>query len=126
MRLPEEEDGLFWKELSDFEEEKKMPYVTSVERIGYKRGMEEGFKKGFKKGFELGFELGLKKGQVSILSIAIETKFGANQDKIQSSIQHLNSEELTELGKMLFDFDTSTALFDWVRHRTRRQKASTP
>jgi hypothetical protein len=106
MRLPEEEDRLFWKELSDFEEEKKMPYVTSVERIGYKRGMEEG----------------LEKGQASILSTIIAQKLGANQDKILSVIQHLNSEELTELGKMLFDFDTSSALFDWVRHRIDQKR----
>jgi hypothetical protein len=93
-----------------FEEEKKMPYVTSVERIGYQRGMEEG----------------LEKGQTSILSTIIAKKFGANYDKILSSIQHLNSEELTQLGTMIFDFDTSNALFDWVRRRTRPQKASTP
>jgi hypothetical protein len=102
MRLPEEEDRLFWKELSDYEEEKKMPYVTSVERIGYQRGMEE--------------------GQASILSTIIAQKFGTNQDKILSVIQHLNSEELTELGKMLFDFDTSSALFDWVRHRIGQKR----
>ena len=35
MRLPEKEDRLFWEELAALEEEKKMPYVTRVERIGY-------------------------------------------------------------------------------------------
>ncbi len=46
MTLPEELDASFTEELARFEEEKKMQYITSVERVGYKRGMEEGEKIG--------------------------------------------------------------------------------
>ncbi|MBF0605802.1 MAG: hypothetical protein HQL07_19170 [Nitrospirae bacterium] len=42
LNLPEELDNQFWTNLSNFEENKKMPYITSVERIGHKRGKEEG------------------------------------------------------------------------------------
>jgi len=35
MRLPEDDEKLFWQELTEIEEEQKMRYVTSVERIGY-------------------------------------------------------------------------------------------
>jgi hypothetical protein len=114
MRLPEEQDRLFWREPGDFEEEKKMPYVTSVERIGYQRGMEEGTEKG------------IEKGQSLLLAEMIASKFGIHPDSALSSIQRLKPEERTELGKMLFHFETQEALHDWVRRRTRRQKASTP
>ncbi|MBF0109875.1 MAG: DUF4351 domain-containing protein [Magnetococcales bacterium] len=42
LSLPEELDNQFWTNLSNFEENQKMPYITSVERIGHKRGKEEG------------------------------------------------------------------------------------
>ena len=42
MALPEVHERLFWKELSEYEEEKEMPYVTSVEKIGIEKGMQQG------------------------------------------------------------------------------------
>jgi hypothetical protein len=35
--LPPGLDPVFWAELSEFEEEQRMPYVTSVERIGIEK-----------------------------------------------------------------------------------------
>jgi len=40
MRLPEEMEANFWQEIRRYEEEENMPYVTSVERIGVKKGIE--------------------------------------------------------------------------------------
>lgn len=42
MRLPEDLEREFSRELLAFEEEKKMPYMTSVERIGRQEGRQEG------------------------------------------------------------------------------------
>ena len=44
----------FWQEISEYEEEKKMPYMTSVERIGFKRGISEGRQKGMAEGWQQG------------------------------------------------------------------------
>jgi len=41
MRLPEDDEKLFWQELAVLEEEKKMRYVTSVERISQQKGRTE-------------------------------------------------------------------------------------
>ena len=38
IRLPEAAEKAFWTEYSKIEEEKKMPYITSVERIGMEKG----------------------------------------------------------------------------------------
>ena len=38
LRLPKEADKQLWKEIVDFEENQKMPYITSVERIGEQKG----------------------------------------------------------------------------------------
>ncbi|HBA66191.1 MAG TPA: cytosolic protein, partial [Methylococcaceae bacterium] len=45
-----------WLEIETIEEENKMRYVTSVERLAVKRGME--------RGIERGLEQGLKKGKI--------------------------------------------------------------
>ncbi len=42
MELPEEMEEGFWQEVVQYEEEKKMAYVTTGERIGYRRGKREG------------------------------------------------------------------------------------
>jgi Putative transposase, YhgA-like len=41
MSLPEALEQEFWQELCNFQEEQRMPYITSVERIGFQRGLEQ-------------------------------------------------------------------------------------
>ena len=41
MILSEAAKVEFWQELKVYEEERKMPYITSVEQIGYDRGVKE-------------------------------------------------------------------------------------
>jgi predicted transposase/invertase (TIGR01784 family) len=40
--LPKPLEKEFWQELKAYEEERKMPYITTGERIGYDRGKVEG------------------------------------------------------------------------------------
>jgi predicted DNA-binding ribbon-helix-helix protein len=39
--LPAKLEKSFWDDLAILEEERKMPFVTSVEKIGYERGKKE-------------------------------------------------------------------------------------
>jgi hypothetical protein len=50
MSLPEELDQQFWQEVRNLEEERRMPYLTSVEKIG----INKGFRRGLLEGIELG------------------------------------------------------------------------
>jgi predicted transposase/invertase (TIGR01784 family) len=43
--LSTEAKASFWQELRTYEEERQMPYITSVEQIGYDRGEAEGKEK---------------------------------------------------------------------------------
>jgi hypothetical protein len=50
----------FWRDLQEYEEEARMSYVTSVERIGFKRGLEQGearLRQSLLDGIELGLQL---------------------------------------------------------------------
>lgn len=55
--LPEALATSFWQDLQEYEEETHMPYVTSVERIGFKRGEAHGIRRGLLDGIDLGLQL---------------------------------------------------------------------
>jgi hypothetical protein len=55
MTLPAELQQEFQQQLHDYEEEKRMPYVTSVERSGIRKGELRGLLEGIELGLELKF-----------------------------------------------------------------------
>lgn len=56
MNLPEELAQQFEQEIYDYEKEKKMPYITSVERRAMERGKKEGKIEGFLEAITLGLQ----------------------------------------------------------------------
>lgn len=46
IALPKSEEDRLWQEIQTLEEERKMPYITSVERIGIRKGLEQGLQQG--------------------------------------------------------------------------------
>jgi hypothetical protein len=44
MDLPPALEGLFWQEVEQIQEERKMPFVSTPEWVGRKRGLLEGIK----------------------------------------------------------------------------------
>lgn len=49
LALPQEREAEFWHDVQAYEEEQRMPYVTSVERMGIERGRAEGLREGLRK-----------------------------------------------------------------------------
>jgi len=62
MVLPEGLENRFSEQLMKYEEEKKMPYVTSIEKIGIRKGFQEGIQEGIQKVIEKGIEKGIQEG----------------------------------------------------------------
>lgn len=73
---------LFWSELKNYEMEKRMPYITSVERMG----IEKGLKQGLEQGIVQGLEQGRKQGETSALRSALQTLLSARLGTIPESI----------------------------------------
>jgi hypothetical protein len=71
MILPEELEEQFSDGLVQYEEEMKMPYVTSVERLGRARGRMEGRTEGRSEG--------LQRSREALLGI-LEARFGCTPD----------------------------------------------
>ena len=80
MRLPDAVEREFWQAIRAYEEAQRMPYITSVERIGMEQGLEQGRSEGLRQGLLAAIELGL------------DLKFGRDGLAILPEIQ-----ELTEL-----------------------------
>ncbi len=57
MGLPKDLEERFYQEVAEYEEKEHMPYITSVERIGFNRGIQQGIRQGLLAGIELGLEL---------------------------------------------------------------------
>jgi hypothetical protein len=55
LDLPEGLEKQVWEELAGFEEEQRVLFITSVERVGIEKGKEQGLQQGIELGLELKF-----------------------------------------------------------------------
>jgi predicted transposase YdaD len=98
LKLPKALEAEFWQELQVYEESRKMPYITSVERIGYERGQKEG----------------RQEGKVLLLVRQLTRKFGSLPDSTIDRINHLSSPQVEALGDAIFDLTTIEDLTQWL------------
>jgi hypothetical protein len=79
--LPAALEQEFWHELRQFEEDKHMPYVTSVERRGFEQGLQQGLQQGQ-----------LQEAREMLLE-AVATRFGEVPEDVTAAVQHLETVE---------------------------------
>ena len=87
MRLPDEMEEMFWTEIQAYEEEKNMPYVSSVEKIGIKKGIQQGIQQGKREGVLEAIELGLT------------IKFGINGLRLLPAVRAIENMDRLEMIK---------------------------
>ena len=76
LRLPEDLELEFREELIAFEEKTRMPYVTSVERIGIQKGRQE--------------------GEAAVLLRLIALKFGPPSEDVRARIEAADADTLLD------------------------------
>jgi len=81
LELPDAQEILFWNEITALEEERKMAYVTSIERLSLARGRREGR------------EEGKLEGQRDTLREVLEARFGALTDALLERLASLDDAE---------------------------------
>ncbi|MSU77386.1 MAG: hypothetical protein EXS16_04730 [Gemmataceae bacterium] len=82
-----------------------MEYVTSVERIGIRKGIDIGWKQGFiigfKEGFKIGFKEGRQEGLLESITSILNSKFGPDGLKLLRQVRGFNVSELRKFGRFL-------------------------
>ncbi|MBL7986600.1 MAG: hypothetical protein JNJ94_00870 [Chlorobi bacterium] len=96
MRLPEALTTRFWMEFTTFEKENTMPYITSIEQLGFNRGLQQGIEQGIEKGMEKGIEKGIEKGLQQLRTVVLTlltNRFGELPESVVNSINSINVPE---------------------------------
>jgi hypothetical protein len=108
MVLPEDLETDFADAVGKYEEAMKMPYVTSVERVGQKRGEKIGEKRGEKRGKQIGEKIGiLNRSREAVLEI-LKTRFGRIPASLSSAVNGL--EDPTILKDLLKEAVTTASI----------------
>ncbi len=83
--LPKDLEISFSEELSQIMEEKKMPYITSVERVAEKKGYDRGVEKGMEKGKHQG----MREGLIEAIELGLSLRFGEDGLRMMSRIRRI-------------------------------------
>ncbi|NWJ95903.1 MAG: DUF4351 domain-containing protein [Chloroflexi bacterium] len=107
IRLPEELDQEFRREVTRYEEEERMPYVSSIERLGREDGLKEGLEKGRQEGKQ--------EGTVTLILRQLKRRFGEQAPEVERELSVLSLAQLEELGEAILDFSNQIDLALWLQ-----------
>ncbi len=92
VNLPKELSKKFDDEIIKYEEEKKMPYITTAEKIGIEKGIQQGIQQGIRQGIQQGIRQGLLKA----IKLGLELKFGTEGLRIYPKIKKIEDADILE------------------------------
>jgi hypothetical protein len=95
LTLPEALGVKYKRQLSEYEEEKKMRYVSSIERMGIEQGIQE--------------------GSAGIILRLLQQRFGALDEAVQTHIRALPLRKIEALSDALFSFTRRADLEAWLK-----------
>jgi hypothetical protein len=91
----------WWQALRTYEEERKMPYRYTIERIGYDRGEV----------------VGQEKGQVKLILRQLDHKLGSIPAEVKDKISTLALSQIEDLGMALLDLGSIADLETWLANQ---------
>jgi hypothetical protein len=117
LTLPESLKREFWQDLRTFEEERRMPYITSVEEIGFERGIEQGVAQGLEQGLERGRRE--EAAALIVRQLTRRLRLERLPDSLRTQVEALPLVQLEALGEALLDFQTLADLEQWLAGTSR-------
>ena len=99
LTLPDPLDEQYQNQLNEYEEEKKMKYVTTAERMGIKKGVQ----------------LGQQQGSASIVLRMLQGRFGALDEPTQAHVRALPLAEIEALSDVLYGFASREEFAEWLQ-----------
>ncbi len=92
-----------------------MQYVSSIERIGFKKGkqqgMQHGKQQGMQQGVRQGMRQGMRQGESTMLLRQMERKFGQVSEEVKQKIEAADSDTLLEWGEKIISASTTDDVF---------------
>jgi predicted transposase YdaD len=111
MRLPKELEQRLWQDIENIEGERKVKYVTSVERLAIERGLQKGMEEGLEKGLEQGLEKGRAQGTASVLLRLLNRRFGPLSADVTRRLAQSTPEQLEIWAERVLDAGTIDEVF---------------
>nr|VFJ69680.1 MAG: protein of unknown function (DUF4351) [Candidatus Kentron sp. DK] len=102
--MPDELEQQLWQKIEIIEGETKMRYVTSVERLAIRKGMQQGMQQGKLEG--------KIEGAATILERQLTKRFGSLNDEIRDRINAATLEQLDLWADRILDAATVNAVFE--------------
>jgi hypothetical protein len=105
LQLPPDLEQVYWHEVQQYEEEQRMSYITSIERIGIEKGREEGREEGIRAGLLQGVEVILSL-RFGLAGQALSTRIQQLEDTahVQRIFDRIKTEAtLTEIEQLVAD-----------------------
>ncbi|KXK52212.1 MAG: hypothetical protein IPM61_15405 [Chlorobi bacterium] len=101
-----------------------MPYITSIEQLGFNRGLQQGIEQGIEKGMQQGIEKGMQQGiekgieqglqQLrSVVPMLLTAKFGELPEDVLTKVQSIREPEM--LSQLSLRVMTSASLHDFMQ-----------
>jgi hypothetical protein len=103
--LPQELQRDFSDEIERFEEERKMPYVTTIERMGIEKGLQKGMPQGMQQASE------------TLVLRYLQHRFGELTEARTTAIHNLSLPQITALSEVLFDFTSLDEVDAWLQNQ---------
>ncbi|MBF0178816.1 MAG: hypothetical protein HQM03_02190 [Magnetococcales bacterium] len=91
LHLPKELDARLREEIFAFEESQKMPYMSSIERMGMEKGLQQ--------------------GKAETLLLLLQERFGSVPESIQQKVGSASLEDLTAWITRIFKADSLQTVF---------------
>ena len=99
MELPAELQEEFRNDLHHFEEERRVPYLSSIERLAKKEGREEGRQEGREEGRQEGREEGARAELFVLIQAHLKERFGTPGSRLMAKVRTIH--DLSRLRLMI-------------------------
>ncbi len=118
MGLPDELSVRFHEAIIKHEEDRKMPFITTAERIGMEKGILLGKEEGMQLGVEKGMEKGMLKGLYESIEDLLEVKFKGQGRLLREKIMEIEDlERLRAIKEYIKRSDSFEELTDILKNR---------
>jgi hypothetical protein len=97
VTIPEAMESRFIEEAGKYFEEEQMPYITTPERVGMRKGRHQ--------------------AALSLVSRLLKRRFGELEPELVQRVSALTADQLEELGEALLDFSQVSDVSDWLNDK---------